>query len=149
MIVDAVQAYVTANVSGIVAPANGAFPSTNISGILPLATTWEGPTTLDPSGSIRTSQMITRVFVAAIGLQSWADNKDECERLHDEFVEVFNVGGDDAFIQDTPPLVRITPDSPVVGPYYTILEAPDGEPFHGFQVNFEATSHADVDTCPS
>jgi hypothetical protein len=148
MIVDAVQAYIEANIAGVNAPANGAFPSTNITGILPVATTWEGSST-NPFVGIRASQIIIRVFVATAGLNTWAVNKDECERLHDAFFEAFDLRGDDSFIQDTPPPIRITPDTLSVGPYYNVIEAPDGERFHGFQVNFEATAHVDVSSCPS
>lgn len=149
MIVDVIQTWIADNIADVQAPLNGDFPSTNISGILNLVTTWEGPTSIDSSGAMATIQVTTRVFVAALGQNTWGQNKDECERLHDEFVTLFNVANDDsAFIQYEPP-VRIDPASVSVSDYYEAIPAPDMELFHGFTVTFRATAHLDVTgDCP-
>lgn len=134
------------DVTGVNAPLMVKYPDGYVDSLkLPMALTWVMETTIDNSGTIGTNMVQIDVLVQALAQSNWRTNKKAAKDLRDLFITEYSISAANSLISDdSTPSIRIVPGTVEFGGYRNILEAPDGSPFHGFQITMQVEVHLDA-----
>lgn len=134
------------NVAGINAPLMVKYPDGYVDTLkLPLALSWVMETKIDVSGTISTNSVQMDILVQALAQSQWRTNKKDSKDLRDLFIAEYSISAANSVISDdSTPSVRIVPGTVEFGGIRNILEAPDGSPFHGFQITMTVEVHLDA-----
>lgn len=134
------------NVAGVKTPLMVKYPDGYVDTLkLPMALTWVMETIIDNSGTIGTNTVQIDVLVQALAQSNWRINKKDTKDLRDLFIAEYSISAANSVISDdSSPSVRIIPGTVEFGGYRDILEAPDGSPFHGFQITMQVEEHLDA-----
>ncbi len=134
------------NVARVNAPLMVNYPDGYVDSLkLPIALTWVMETVIDNSGTIGSHTVQIDVLVKALAQGNWRTNKKAAKDLRDLFIAEYSISASNSVISDDSTLsVRIVPGTVEFGGYRDILEAPDGSPFHGFQIIMQVEEHLDA-----
>jgi len=135
------------NVARVNAPLMVNYPDGYVDSLkLPMALTWVIQTAIDNSGTIGTNTVQIDVLVQPLAQSNWRFNKKDTKDLRDLFISEYSISAANNLISnDNTPSVSIIPGTVEFGGYRDILEAPDGSPFHGFQITMTVEEHLDAD----
>lgn len=134
------------NVARVNAPLMANYPDGYVDSLkLPMALTWVMETIIDNSGTIATNTVQIDVLVQVLAQSNWRTNKKTAKDLRDLFIAEYSISAANSVISDdSTPSIRILPGTVEFGGYRDILEAPDGSPFHGFQITMQVEEHLNV-----
>ncbi len=134
------------NVARVNAPLMANYPDGYVDSLkLPMALTWVMETIIDNSSTIATNTVQIDVLVQVLAQSNWRTNKKTAKDLRDLFIAEYSISAANSVISDdSTPSIRILPGTVEFGGYRDILEAPDGSPFHGFQITMQVEEHLNV-----